>query len=109
MSLKPRTIKKKLSENENGIDLNENDSERSKNGSEAKSVPVTGERKSYRTGSKKDLRYEGMRAPARSRDSAETEKIDDQKCRQGLGTTTKELVAEGSPPVWTNWQHKTKK
>ena len=20
----------------------------------------------------------------------------------------KELVAEGSPPVWTNWQHKTK-
>ena len=49
-----------------------------------------------------------MRAPARSRDSAETEKIDEQKCRQGLGTTTKELVAESSPPVWTNWQHKTK-
>ena len=53
---------------------------------EAKSVT---ERKSYGTGSKKDLRYEGMRAPARSRDSAETEKIDEQKCRLGLGTTTK--------------------
>ena len=61
-----------------------------KNRSEAKSVT---ERKRYRTGSKKDLCYEGMRAPARSRDSAETEKIDEQKCRQGLGNTTKELAS----------------